>query len=114
MDIRNFDDDAAAEVNLNKNGRRDNIPGLIFLTATYMIVTSVIYALFFYRGGEADVGFGGYLLDASIIGFLVYTSTDEHDEDRGLQTFYGSILFVGGEILLKTLFIYPQIEKIMN
>lgn len=82
-------------------------------TGIYSVVSSFVWGMFFYRGGEASMGGEGFIIDAVIIGFLCYVTTDGMKE-RGLQAFFGAVLFIFFNWLLKSLLLYPMVVKLFS
>lgn len=87
----------------------------IIIIILFSIVSSLIYGMFFYRGGSPDIGLGGYILSAFVSFFIVYGMYGQtKDSDRNLQIFFGTVMLVFIDVLLRGLVLYPIVVKIFS
>ncbi len=117
IDMRELDDafNKVTEKRIETEREEKNVVGAaILMTIVYSIVTTVIYGMFFYRGGLIEVGVGGYLLDLIVIGFIVYAVTYEQGKNKPTEIFFGTILLTGGDVLAKSFILYPTIIDILG
>jgi branched-subunit amino acid transport protein AzlD len=93
---------------------KNSLIAVLFLTSTYMLISTVIWGMFFYRGGSVEVQAEGYVIDLIVIGLIVYGISSLEKKGVALQTFFGTIMFMLLDILCKDIILYPFIVKLLG
>ncbi|MDF2653117.1 MAG: hypothetical protein K0Q73_8922, partial [Paenibacillus sp.] len=70
----------------------------IVLTIIYMLGSTFIYGMFFYRGGSTTIGGEGIIIDSIIIGFIIYIATKKENKSNASEVVFGSLVFICGDI----------------
>lgn len=93
-------------------GRSSMIVALI-LVGIYIFISTIIWGMFFYRGGPIRTGVEGLILDVLVIALIVY-ATSEDSKDKATQVIFGTIICMVIDSVAKNLFLYPFIVKILG
>ena len=117
LNLRDFDDahnEKIIQSIENERNSRTSVAAAAIATTIYMLVNTLFYGMFAYRGGEIEVSVTNFVIDLIVIIFIINASVDERDKDRFLSILFGSIMFFAGNYLIKSFILFPLIVNIFD
>lgn len=117
LDLREFDDmhneQIAERIYAESEGNK-TVFAVFLITVVYMVISTFIWGMFFYRGGDVGIHAEGYLIDLVVIGLVVYGFSSQNKKDIALQTFFGTMLFMALDVVSKNIILYPFIVNLLG